>query len=458
MQQRLIQYIQENNLFNIGTPILLACSGGVDSMVLADVLIKSGFKIGLAHCNFQLRGEDAHGDELFVKHVAEKHKLPFFSIRFDTQAYVEQHQVSIQMAARTLRYDWLEKIRKDNGFHQVVTAHHLDDNIETVLLNFIKGTGINGMVGMQAKRAYIVRPMVTITKETIVEYAKVNQIAYREDSSNASDKYQRNFIRHHIIPLFKEINNEFPTNFIRFTEHIKDYQTLAQHEIARYKVRYCSEKNSVVEIKLGGIKIQAYGKTLLYEFVAPYGYSSKQLDDIYDSVMSRASGKEFFSNDYRIVLDRTSLFIVPKITARQDYLVIDKVPKQFVLNNYVVQCSIVPRNELVIHTSPRYAYVDLDKLTFPLMLRYWKQADYFYPYGLGKSKNKEKIGKKKLSKYFKDEKFSLLEKENTPILFSGDKVVWLLGHRLDGRFAVTENTKNILKMVIVDMEKENKTS
>ena len=235
MQQRTQTYIQQYNLANLGTPILLACSGGVDSMVLLDVLLKLNYKISIAHCNFQLRGEDSMGDEQFLREFAETHTLPFYTVRFETKAYKKANRQSTQMAARELRYEWLEKIRKENQLHFVATAHHLDDQLETILLNIAKGTGIKGLSGMQPKNGYIIRPFLEISKHDILKYSNDNKIVFREDISNASDDYQRNQLRHHVVPIMHQINPALYQTSMDFIHRMNDYEILVNEQLKSIK-------------------------------------------------------------------------------------------------------------------------------------------------------------------------------------------------------------------------------
>ncbi len=453
MIQRVKSYIQQNNLFNSGSPILVACSGGVDSMVLIDALLKLNYKIVIAHCNFQLRGEESNEDEKFVTQFAQQNNIDFHSIKFDTKDFKKDKTISTQMAARELRYEWFEKIRKENQYHFIATAHHLDDQLETILLNFTKGTGIKGLKGIQAKNGFVVRPFLEISKQEILDYAIENKVAFREDSSNASDDYQRNLIRHQIVPQLQKINPSLHATMIGFVDRMNDYDTLSNEQIEVAKKKCYSEKNGIVEIKLGFIKTHKAGQTILFHLLKEFGFNSDVVNQLFQSFKTLEklkSGNQFFSETHRIVIDRKSLFVVPKNIEKENYLSFVQLPNQIIFNNYKIQCSFVPINESSIKPSNRYAYFDADKIEFPLMVRYYKEGDYFYPFGMSKPKTPGKIGKKKLSKYFKDEKFSLLEKENTAVLFSGEKLIWLVNHRTDDRFKVTEKTKTVLKLVLVD--------
>ncbi len=448
------KYILQNNLFNSGTPILVACSGGIDSMVLIEVLQKLNYKLAIAHCNFQLRGNESDEDEQFIQKFANEKKIPFHVIKFDTKTYKQNNDVSTQMAARELRYEWFEKIRKENQYHFIVTAHHLDDQLETILLNITKGTGIKGLTGMQPKNGFIVRPFLEISKQEILDYTNENKVAFREDSSNASDDYQRNLIRHQIVPQLQKINPSLHATMISFIDRMNDYEILSNEQIEVAKKKCYSEKNGIVEIKLGFIKTHKAGQTILFHLLKEFGFNSDVVNQLFQSFKTLEklkSGNQFFSETHRIVIDRKSLFIVPKNIEKENYLSFVQLPNQIIFNNYKIQCSMVPINEVTIKPSNRYSYFDADKIEFPLMIRYYKEGDYFYPFGMSKPKTPGKAGKKKLSKYFKDEKFSLLDKDNTAVLFSGEKLIWLVGHRIDDRYKVTEKTKHVLKMVISDI-------
>lgn len=447
MIQKIQTYISIHNLVNSGSPVLVACSGGVDSMVLVDVLLKLNYKIGIAHCNFNLRGEESNDDEKFVEEFSNNNNLPFFKIRFDTKAFKAEKSISTQMAARELRYNWFEQIRKENGFHAIATAHHLDDQIETLMLNITKGTGIKGLTGIEPKNGFVIRPLLEIPKKDILSYAIENTISYREDSSNASDDYQRNLIRHQVVPQLLKINPSLYPSLNDFINRMTQYEILTDEYIQTIKKKCYSEKYGVAEIKLGFIKSHKAGQTILFHFLNEFGFNSDTVDNI---ISVRESGKQFFSDTHRIVIDRKSLFVVPKLIERENYLSFDKLPNQIIFNNYKIQSSLVPIQELNMKASNRYAYIDAEKIEFPLLLRYAKESDYFYPFGMSKPKTPGKVGKKKLSKYFKDEKFSLLDKENTPVLFSGEKLVWLVGHRIDDRFKITGNTTSVLKLLIID--------
>jgi tRNA(Ile)-lysidine synthase len=357
------------------------------------------------------------------------------------------------MAARALRYDWFEKIRKEVGASAIATAHHLNDQVETVLLNLTRGTGLKGLSGISPKNEKVVRPLLEITKAELLQYAEQHKIDYREDLSNASDDYQRNLLRHHVVEVLKQINPSLENTFGDFVGFMDDYNVLLKEQLDTLKKKCTSEKNGIFEIKFGFIKRHLAGRTILFHILSEFGFNAAQCTLIFDSFKIAANtGQQFFSTTHRLVVDRRSMFVILKDIERENYLKMDKIPQQIVFNNYKIQCTVVPVQEVNIKTSPRYAYVDMDVLEFPLMLRYYKEGDYFYPFGMSKPKTPGKVGKKKVSKFFKDEKIPQFDKENTAMLFSGERLVWLLGHRMDDRFKVTPKTKHVLKLVLVDDE------
>ncbi len=446
-------FIQKHQLFNQGTPVLVACSGGLDSMVLLDVLCALKYPVAIAHCNFQLRGIESEGDEEFIRVYASQKNIPFYATRFDTTQIKQELNLSTQMAARVLRYDWFEKVRKEIGAHVIVTAHHLDDQLETVLLNLTRGTGLKGLSAMQPTNGNITRPLLEFTKEDLMRYAQSNNIEFREDSSNATDDYQRNLIRHQVVTALKQINPSLQNTFGDFVGYMRDYNELLKSYIELLKKKCYSEKKGIVEIKFGFIKSHNAGRTILFHLLDDFGFNNTQSDLIFDTfIQAKESGQQFYSASHRLVIDRKSLFIIQKDIKRNDYLSIEKISNQITFNNYKIQCSIVPIHELNAKTSPRYAYLDMDLLEFPLMLRYYKEGDYFYPFGMSKPKTPDKVGKKKISKFFKDEKFHQFDKENTAMLFSGERLVWLVGYRIDDRLKVSSKTKRVLKMVLLDEE------
>lgn len=451
MLENLQSYIKTHVLFQNKTPILVACSGGMDSMCLLSLLLEAKYEnISVAHCNFGLRAEESDGDEIFVKEFCSKHQLPFHSIRFDTLEFANTHQISTQMAARQLRYEWLEKVRKEIGAHQIVTAHHADDQAETILFNIIQGTGIRGLKGMLPKKGVIVRPMLNIERAAIQEYVLLNQIPFREDSSNASTKYKRNFIRHEIMPLLTRLNPATQRTLGEFSQKMIESEFLMLKEVERIR------KKTLLPWKNGFRLLTTYllehpaSNTLFFELLTPFGFSADQVNEILKTLSgtksNSLSGQQFLSETHRIIADKKAVYILTLKNEKTEILQFEKWPGQIIFNEYKIDVRQQPIHEVNMQRNTRYAYFDAEKIDFPITIRYAQTADYFYP--LGKAKNSEKPGKKKLSKFFKDIKLPLAEREFTPVLFFGEKLAWVIGHRTDERFKISETTKNVVCLVI----------
>ena len=414
--------------------LLLAVSGGIDSMVLLDLFYKLRFDICVAHCNFQLRGKESDGDELLVRETCQDRYIPYFIETFHTTEFANEKKLSIQLAARKLRYQWFQELLLENQLDYLVTAHHLDDNVETFLINFTRGTGLDGLTGIPAQNENIIRPLLLFSREEIENYALENKIQWREDSSNASDKYFRNKLRHDIVPILKELNTGFLDSFQNTLHHLQQAESLVNDASKLVYEKVVEEKESQLEIHLKPLlEFQNY-KAYLYQWLKSYGFSA--WNDIYDLVDAQ-SGKQIFSETHFLLKDREKLILsVRKSSNEEEIYVIksldDKVNIPLKLRFY--------KAVNIFETHSNCIFVDESKLKFPLTIRKWQEGDYFYPSGMS--------GKKKLSKYFKDEKYSLLDKENQWLLGSEDQIVWVVGKRADDRFTSKETTQNIIKIVL----------
>lgn len=413
-------YILKENLFSEKEKILLAVSGGIDSAVMCNLFYKAKLSFAIAHCNFQLRGEESNKDEAFVKSLAKKYDVPFYSTSFFTQQFSEQNKISIQMAARDLRYQWFEQIRKEGKFKFVAVAQHKDDSIETFFINLIRGTGISGLHGILPKQDKIIRPLLFATKNEIQIFSKANNIAYREDSSNLSDKYIRNKIRHHIIPVLKEINPNAEETITKDIERIRDVESIYLAFIENKRNELLKKEKKQVVISIESLTTLNPLKTYLYEFLKEYQFSPFVIDDIILS-LNKQSGKEFHSPTHRLVKDRTQLIITKTGTKEK------KINIKFTLKERT--------NSFKIPTISGIACLDYDLLKLPLKKRVWKEGDYFYPLGMKQ--------KKKLSDFLIDNKVSLVDKENVDVLLSGTEIVWVVGMRIDNRFKISEKTKKV---------------
>ena len=440
MHHRLQKSLSEHHIDLTKHRILLAVSGGIDSVVMVELMHRLGIDFGIAHCNFQLRGDESMEDESFVRMLAERYQMSFFSIRFDTSEYVASQKVSVQVAARELRYKWLEEIRLSNRYSYLATAHHLNDNIETVLMNFIKGTGIKGLRGMQVRNGHLIRPMLSLSRSEIEAYQKDNGLTFREDSSNASDKYTRNNIRHHLVPLIMELNPGFESGFSDRLKTFGDIEHLYESKIRKIDKQLFEKRNGDTYIPIRLLRKLPSRRSILFEHLQPLGFNAHQVDDILMS-LNAESGRQFLSAQARIIKDRRFLIVTPLSNTSFTSVLVFSDDKEVILPDSRIDIVLKENSDLTIKKEKEYAYLDLSKLQFPLVLRQWQKGDYFYPFGM-------KLKKKKVSKYFKDQKVALHDKEKIWILESDKKIVWVIGERIDERYRVTESTKQVAVLKI----------
>jgi tRNA(Ile)-lysidine synthase len=441
------KYIDQNKLSLKHQRILLTVSGGVDSMVMVDLFKKCGFDFGIAHCNFGLRQEMSDKDELFVLDYARKNQIPFHTARFDTAGYAAQKGISIQMAARELRYSFFERIRSENHFDFIATAHHTNDNVETVLLNLVKGTGIAGLHGILPKTNKIIRPLLFASKEQILHYADEEKIAYREDISNASSRYQRNKIRNEIIPLLKTMNPALEDTFQRNISIFRLTEQLFNERLAFYKKRLLDKRGNEVFIPLRLLAKYPYPANLLFELIKPYGFNVEQIDALLKQVETQ-SGQKVMNDEWTMVKSRDFLIIYSEKPEMTERLYIGENQSKSVLGEYIFQTKIIEHNKKFnIPQQPAYASLDMEKLTFPLLIRKWKKGDYMYPFGL-KKPGSNKIGKKKISDILTDLKVNAFDRNNILVVQSGDKTAWLVGIRIDDRFKITPKTTQIFQIKV----------
>lgn len=414
--------------------LLLGASGGLDSTVLAYVLIRAGYMVSLAHCNFQLRGAAALADEAFVKKFAADHNVPFYGIRFETKSVAAAKKISIQMAARALRYDWFDQLRNKHHIDLILTAHHADDNLETFLINFLRGTGIDGLTGIPSQQGHIVRPLLTFSRAELEQLAITEKLTWREDLSNRETNYLRNKLRLGVIPELKAIEPSLLSSLHRTTQYLKDSRAIIDRSVTeiKAKVMRTAGKNWIIDLeKLTPFQpVSAY----LYELLKPYGFSA--WTDI-EQLLTAQTGKQIFSKTHVLLKDRNTLCLslVHTATKTSYELTLDEP-----LVTDVFTLSVEASEDLAISKASHIAVVDADKISFPLRLRKWKEGDYFYPIGLG--------GKKKISKFFKDQKFSLRQKEEAWLLCDASKVIWVVNQRIDERVAITSQTKSTLKITV----------
>ena len=410
--------------------ILLALSGGVDSMVLLNLFMKTGIKFSIAHCNFCLRGDESDGDEEFIRSLSDLYKIKLYVKSFDTKAFAKKSKISIQMAARLLRYDWFQTLKKKYNFCYIATAHHHTDSVETALINLIRGTGISGLHGIN-NLPHIIRPLLNFQKREIMSYAKRYAINYREDSSNKEDKYIRNKVRNTIIPIMEEINPNVLNSIGSTIMRLKDVELIYKQFISEKKSSIITESNNEYKINIDLLLHQTAPKQILYEMISDFGFYD--IDSVFKSLSSR-SGKEFFNSDFYMIKDRKDLIITKHIN--NDSIVIyeklkslKKYKLKFEINTLRNYCDAIKKTNL------NSMYISYEKLRFPLLIRPWKNGDTFMPLGMK--------GFKKVSDYFIDNKFSLIKKKKARLLISDNKIVCIIGERLDERFKLVKESKKI---------------
>ncbi|WP_418895016.1 tRNA lysidine(34) synthetase TilS [Limibacterium fermenti] len=430
MLNRVRRFIGQNNLLTPHAKVIVGLSGGMDSMVLLDVLIKLGYECMAAHCHFHLRGAESDRDAGFVKEWCERHDINLKTIDFDTFAYAGRKKISVEMAARELRYDWFETLRREYQPQAVAIAHHQDDSVETVLLNLVRGTGIRGLTGIAAKNGYIVRPLLCLTRAEVEHYVKEHAIPYVTDSTNNDDYYLRNALRLNIIPALEKLNPSVKDSIFNTSRHLAEVKKVYDDSICK-AVKDVYRKDKIdIEVLLETVSPSA----VLYEILSPLGFTPSTIDDALESV-NAISGKTFYSDGYRLIKDR-SYFILDRLSSSENDVREYTIGAETSQITSPVHLDIrIEKRGVKLDKSPLTLSADMDKLSFPLLLRKWNAGDWFVPFGMK--------GKKKLSDYFNDRKFSLKDKEDVWILTSKDDIVWIVGKRADNRFRISEKTDRV---------------
>lgn len=451
LTEKIQAYIEANHLLTNDKAIIVGLSGGADSVFLLHVLDKLRYKCIAAHCNFHLRGAESERDAEFCASFAKKLDIPFYKSDFDTTLYAEKEQISVEMAARKLRYNWFEQICEQEKAQAIAVAHHRDDSIETMILNMIRGTGIRGLSGISPKNGFIIRPLLCIDGNILRAYLKKRNLPYMTDSSNLSDEYTRNFIRLNVLPLMEKINPSVRKALVRTAEHLTEAEKIYTEAINRARkslIEHRQEGNT--HLSITKLMQQAAPKTVLFELLKPYGFTRSVCEDIFCSLNS-ISGKEFYAatSNFKILKDRNHLILyTPDNKQTNTFTVIAKKDKlsdkEKIKNDLPVRLSIrkaTVNNSFKINKSPLVASMDFDKIKFPVTLRTWQPGDWFIPLGMK--------GRQKLSDYFSDHKFNRLEKEKTWVLCSGEDIIWIIGKRTDQRFCIDNKTKSAVIVSLV---------
>ena len=435
------KYVEENELFTHDDKLLLTVSGGVDSMVMMALVAAAGYRFGVAHCNFQLRGKESDEDELLVESEAKRLGVEFYNKRFDTEGEMERTGESMEMAARRLRYQWFRELCDEHGYTAIAIAHHSNDSIETFFINMLRGTGLRGLTGISSQIGRIVRPMMFATRKDIHDFAVAHRIPFREDSSNRSTKYLRNKVRIGLIPMLKEINPQFTTIMRRNIARLSQAQDFVNAAIDIVKAESLEHNGDIHTLRVGRIRPTLPRNYVIYEILnSEYGFKGDVVDALCHALDSEATGRRFYSREWVAVIDRGDVVIAPIAEEDSCETLVDKGTVRSYMGGsvlYFEYCDIDFIESL--DQGDNVALLDADKLKFPLKVRRWQEGDWFVPFGMS--------GRKKLSDYLIDKKVSMAEKSRQFVLVSGDDIVWVIGRRLDDRYAITRKTENVLKVI-----------
>ncbi|MCU4175005.1 tRNA lysidine(34) synthetase TilS [Carboxylicivirga sp. N1Y90] len=428
------QVLREKCLVSTQDSLLVAVSGGADSMALLSLLSKQNWHIEAAHCNFQLREEESEGDAELVRSFCDNLGIRLHTKRFSTEAYAGQNKISIEMAARDLRYSWFNQLLSDHGLDFIISGHHGNDNIETFFLNLIRGTGVKGLTGMAYKNDKVLRPLLGYSQDDILIYCKENQIPYRDDSSNTDTKYLRNKIRHELIPVIETINPSFFKTMQNNMMHLNEAEMLLKHVVEEFRDEVLVDEHDQIIIPISKLQLYAEKRTILFEVLRPYGFNTTVVDEVLEH-LDGLSGKQFFSDTHRLIKDRHNLLVLEKKDIEVDHFWVEE---GLTLNPIKLLVSAYEKTpDFAFSKTNDQVHFDADTIELPLLVRRWQHGDEFMPLGMK--------GFKKLSDFFIDNKFSLADKENAWIMISGEDIIWVLGHRIDERFKTTKRTKRILE-------------
>jgi len=434
MLDKFIKYYQENQLFIHPDKILLTVSGGQDSMTMLNLFRSANLLFEVAHCNFQLRGEEANKDEAFIREYCTINKIRFHSIAFNTNEYAATNGISIQMAARDLRYAWFEKIRKENECEFIATAHHKNDVAETMLINLTKGTGLPGLHGIRNKKDKIIRPLLCFDAVEIGGYIQEQEVPFRQDQSNSDTKYTRNSIRHNVIPALEKINPSFIESVFTASIQFSELEEILGQKIDEEKDRLFVNDNDGFKIDIKLLKELSPLKTYLYYFLKPFKFNAADVLDIIGGLEGQ-SGQVFNSSTHQIVKDRTHLFLNIIVEIQPEILEINSI-EDFPFDYELVDNTSIFK----LKRARKFAYLDADKVTFPMCLRTWSKGDFFQPFGMN--------GNKKVSDFLIDNKVSIVDKKTVQVLICDVDIIWLVGHRISNKYCISDATKRILKLSI----------
>jgi len=428
MKNKVQHFITEKSLFKREDKLVLGISGGADSVCLMHILLALGYSFELAHCNFNLRGEESDADESFVRELAKEHQLKIHVKQFDTLAYAAENKISIQMAARDLRYAWFDKLLIKSSAKHLVIAHHANDDVETFFINLVRGSGLKGFLGIKEKNNAIVRPLLSVSRLEIEQYLKERDLVFREDSSNSSVKYLRNKIRHVLMPLLAEMNPSIQQTVKDEMRILEGVSQIYASKVEEVRKDLTHKKNGIVKFEISALLVLNPLHNYLYELLSPYGFYTVEA---ISKALQGQSGKQFFSATHQLVVDRENIFISLLNKENEVFEITEKTTSLV----YPLEIRFKVTSDKTIICDDDIAQLDVEKLKFPLTLRKWKEGDKFMPLGMKKFK--------KLSDFFIDNKFSIIDKQEQWLICSDVDIVWLVGCRIDERYKLETNTKKV---------------
>ena len=440
MKDKFLSFLVDNCQYKTGQKVLVALSGGADSVVLLHMLKSCNIEVHAAHCNFNLRGSESDGDEKFVEGYCRGLGVYLYQKSFDTNVYARERGISIEMAARDLRYAWFEELLKSEQIDWLATGHHKDDSIETFFLNLARGTGIKGLSGIKPLNGKVIRPLLDFSRSEIEDYCKKNKLEYRTDSSNKETVYLRNKVRNQILPLFKELNPSFVNTMVANMKHLEQVNSFFHGTIEGIKKDWVVEQDGQLLISLQHIDQFVEKELVLFGILQPYGFNGAVVKELVECIENGISGKQFYSKNHRVIKDRFNVILLPKEEKIHDEMFYIDIDDKLITEPVQLSIEEFDANTYQIEKSTAFGQFDSDLLNYPLTIRKWQQGDQFCPLGMKNFK--------KLSDYFIDNKFSLKDKEDTWLLLSGDDVIWIIGHRTDDRYKITEKTKRVARVKV----------